>query len=188
MFERFSEQARQAVVIAQEEARELRHDYIGAQHLLLGVVRADPELAAVPAQQIRSLLEPGDADSPGQMPFSAVAKRSLEQALREAMALGHRQISAAHILLALASERAVRDLLSRADADALADRERTAARATELQGSPVGGEMPRARGLSDVRAGTAVLQAILKQEGPVATFLREHGVDEDALKQLQEEQ
>lgn len=189
MFERFDPQARQAVVLAQEEARDLRHDYIGAQHLLLGVMRADEELAAVPPDTIRGLLEPGDADSPEQMPFSAVAKRALEQALREAIALGHRQISAAHILLSLASERAVRDLLARAGAEDLADRERTTARAAQVQRAasepqPSGEQLP---GLIGVPATDArLLESILNADGPVAAFLREHGVDSASLDQFRD--
>lgn len=173
MFERFNEQARQAVVLAQEEARDLRHDYIGAQHLLLGVMRADPELAAVDPAEIRALLEPGEGDSPDQMPFSAVAKRGLEQALREAMALGHRRISPAHILLALAAERAVRDLLGQAGADELIDRERTTARAIADQHD---------RPAHDPRTDARLVAAVLEAGGPVATLLRDHGVDEATLQ------
>lgn len=181
MFERFDKQAREAVVLAQEEARELHHDYIGAQHLLLGVMRSDPELAVVPAEQIRALLEPGEGDSPEQMPFSAVAKRSLEQALREAIRLGHRQIAAAHILLALSGERAVRDLMGRAEADALADRERNAARATAAQGAKRGAT-------PDAAAHAELVAGVLDEGGPVADFLRERGVDAAALEQFQVEQ
>lgn len=186
MFERFDEQARQAVVLAQEEAVALHHDYIGAQHLLLGVMQADPGLAAVPVETIRGLLDRGTGESPRQLPFSSVAKRALEGALRESLALGHRQINSAHILLALATERAVRDLLDRAGAQALADRERTTARAEALQAIPMPPSMNPMR-LGDPRTDAQLVAGILKAGGPVGELLRSRGVDDAALETFLED-
>ena len=112
MFERFTERARQVVVLAQDEARELRHGYIGTEHLLLGLVREEEGLAArvlesldVGAEdvrsQIRSVVGEGDEVPAGQIPFTPRAKKTLEQALRQALALKHNYIGTEHVLLGL---------------------------------------------------------------------------------------
>src|SRR5437016_6600806 len=99
MFERFTERARQVVVLAQEEARALKHNYIGTEHLLLGLLREEEGLAAtvleslvvtiadVRAEVVR-LVGEGDAVTAGQIPFTPRAKKVLELALREAISLG----------------------------------------------------------------------------------------------------
>jgi len=108
MFERFSEPARLAVVYAQEESRELRHDDIGAEHVLLGVVRVDGALVPRPAHEVREqvvALRPiGEAATRGQIPFTAQATSALEWALREALAQGHRHIGAGHLLAGLVAQ------------------------------------------------------------------------------------
>ena len=115
MFQRFSDQARRVVVLAQEEARTLDHDYIGTEHILLGLIR---EGDGVAAQALRSLgldLEAvrqqvgeivgqgkrgqGTQGPSGHMPFTSRAKRVLELSLREALQLGHEHIGTEHILL-----------------------------------------------------------------------------------------
>jgi ATP-dependent Clp protease ATP-binding subunit ClpC len=115
VFERFSEQARQVVVLAQEEARTLKHNYIGTEHILLGLVREQEGVAArvleslditlerVRAQVVR-LVGSGDEFTQGQIPFTPRAKRVLELALREAVSLNHRYIGTEHILLGLVRE------------------------------------------------------------------------------------
>ena len=115
MFERFTERARQVVVLAQEEARGLRHNYIGTEHLLLGLLREEEGLAAnalerldvgverARAQVIR-IVGPGQEVTSGQIPFTPRAKRVLELALRESKSLGHDYIGTEHILLGLANE------------------------------------------------------------------------------------
>jgi ATP-dependent Clp protease ATP-binding subunit ClpA len=112
MFERFTERARQVVVIAQEEARALQHNYIGTEHILLGLLRVEEGLAArvlvslgltlekVRAQVVRIVAPSGEVTS-GQVPFTPRAKKVLELALREALALGHDYIGTEHILLGL---------------------------------------------------------------------------------------
>jgi ATP-dependent Clp protease ATP-binding subunit ClpA len=106
MFERFSEQARMVVVIAQDEARTLRHNYIGSEHLLLGVARGSGAggraLAklGVEYDDLRRLVAPADAPPwSGQIPFTRRAREVLERALREALALGHDYIGTEHLLL-----------------------------------------------------------------------------------------
>ena len=112
MFERFTERARQVVVFAQEEARLLGHPHIGTEHLLLGLFREDEGVAAVALRSCDLALGParaavvriagtGAGTSTGQIPFTPRAKRTLELALREAVALGHNYIGTEHILLAL---------------------------------------------------------------------------------------
>jgi hypothetical protein len=115
MFERFTERARQVVVLAQEEARSLKHHYIGTEHILLGLLREQEGLAARVLQELGVTLEParaqiarsvgaGEEESPGQIPFTPRAKKVLELALREAKSLGHGQIGTEHILLGLVRE------------------------------------------------------------------------------------
>ena len=114
MFERFTERARQVVVLAQDEARLLRHDYIGTEHLLLGLFREEEGIAArvlesfatveeVRAQVVR-IVGQGDGATSGQIPFTPRAKKVLELALREALSIGHNYIGTEHVLLGLASE------------------------------------------------------------------------------------
>src|ERR1700736_5336016 len=110
MFERFTEEARQVVVLAQEESRTLRHNYIGTEHILLGLLRVEDELASpalaslcVTVEEVRSqvvqIVGSGDEVTSGQIPFTPRAKKVLELALREALSLGHNFIGPEHILL-----------------------------------------------------------------------------------------
>ena len=106
MFERFTERARMVIVFAQEEARTLRHNYIGSEHLLLGVAREEGAGAGALAKlgveydDLRRLVVPVDAPpASGQIPFTRRGKGVLERALREALALGHDYIGTEHLLL-----------------------------------------------------------------------------------------
>ena len=115
MFERFTERARQVVVFAQDEARELQHDYIGTEHLLLGLLRDEHVLAArildsfdvtleeARAQVVR-VVGLGGETPPGPMPFTSRAKKVLELSLQEALSLGHQYIGTEHILLGIVRE------------------------------------------------------------------------------------
>ena len=100
MFERFTERARQVIVLAQEEARVLRHNYIGTEHLLLGLLREADGVAArvlgtleVSLEEVRGEIQrivgEGEHEAQGQIPFTPRAKKVLELALREALSLGH---------------------------------------------------------------------------------------------------
>src|SRR6184192_2085285 len=100
MFERFTERARQVVVLAQDEARALRHNYIGTEHLLLGLLREEEGLGALvlgklgvtldgARKQVMNIIGEGDEVTTGQLPFTPRAKRALELSLSEATALGH---------------------------------------------------------------------------------------------------
>ena len=111
MFERFTAPARQMVVFAQDEARLLEHNYIGSEHLLLGLLRAEEGVAAgvlndlgITLERVRDVVRIGgpSAELPsGQIPFTPRAKKVLELALREAFAFRDGYITTAHILLAL---------------------------------------------------------------------------------------
>src|SRR5215208_7332246 len=115
VFERFTERARQVVVLAQEEARILKHNYIGTEHILLGLLREDEGLAArvlesldVGVEEVRAQLArivgEGDEVTSGQIPFTPRAKKVLDLSLREALSLGHNYIGTEHLLLGLARE------------------------------------------------------------------------------------
>jgi ATP-dependent Clp protease ATP-binding subunit ClpC len=115
LFERFTERARQVVVLAQAEAGALKHNYIGTEHLLLGVLREEEGVGArvlesldVTIEEVRAQIERvvgrGDHPATGQIPFTPRAKKVLELSLREAMTLGHNYIGPEHILLGIARE------------------------------------------------------------------------------------
>jgi ATP-dependent Clp protease ATP-binding subunit ClpC len=117
LFERFTERARQVVVLAQDEARLLQHHYIGTEHILLGLLREEEGLAArvlgalgmtIDAARARvvALIGRGDEVTYGQMPFTPRAKKVLELSLREALSLGHEYIGTEHMLLGLVRENA----------------------------------------------------------------------------------
>ena len=116
MFQRFTERARQAVVLAEEEARALNHNYIGTEHVLLGLLREEEGLAArvlvslgvsleEVREQVAEIIGQGDEVTLAQqIPFTPRAKKVLELSLREALTLGHRYIGTEHLLLGLARE------------------------------------------------------------------------------------
>jgi ATP-dependent Clp protease ATP-binding subunit ClpC len=115
VFERFTERARQVVVLAQDEARALKHDYLGTEHILLGLLREEEGLAARVLESLGIALEDvhalvarivgrGDEVATGQIPFTPRAKKVLELSLREARSLGHAYIGTEHILLGLVRE------------------------------------------------------------------------------------
>ena len=115
MFERFTDRARNVVVLAQEEARLLKHNYIGTEHILLGLVRESEGIAAKALQalgigleavreQVQEIIGTGQHAPSGAIPFTPRAKKVLELSLREAMQLGDSYIGTEHILLGLIRE------------------------------------------------------------------------------------
>ena len=119
MFERFTERARQVIALAERESGELGHDHIGSEHILLGLLREREGVAGRALEALGVTLEQartgvlgriaaGERTSSGQPPFTPRAKRMLELALREALAVGHDCIGTEHILLGLARETKVR--------------------------------------------------------------------------------
>jgi ATP-dependent Clp protease ATP-binding subunit ClpC len=115
MFERFTDRARRAIVLAQEEARMLNHDYIGTEHILLGLIHEGEGVAAkvleslaisldAVRQQVKAIIGQGQQAPSGHVPFTPRAKKVLELSLREAGQLGHDYIGTEHILLGLVRE------------------------------------------------------------------------------------
>jgi ATP-dependent Clp protease ATP-binding subunit ClpC len=115
VFERFTERARHVVVLAQEEARALGHQYIGTEHILLGLLREEEGMAARVLQsleitvervrgQVLRIVGSGEEVTSGQIPFTQRAKEVFELALRESLSLGHNYIGTEHILLGVISE------------------------------------------------------------------------------------
>lgn len=115
MFERFTDRARRVVVLAQEEARTLNHNYIGTEHILLGLIHEGEGVAAKALTELGIALEgvragvqeiigEGQEAPTGHIPFTPRGKRVMELALREALHLGHNYIGTEHLLLALIRE------------------------------------------------------------------------------------
>ena len=115
MFERFTDRARRVVVLAQEEARRLDHNYMGTEHILLGLIdegegvslkaleALDVSLRAL-REQLEEIVGRGASTPSGHIPFTPRAKKVLELSLREALELGHNYIGTEHILLGLLRE------------------------------------------------------------------------------------
>ncbi len=115
MFERFTDRARRVVVLAQEEARMLNHNYIGTEHLLLGLIHEGEGVAAkaleslgvsleAVRQQVEEIIGQGQQAPSGHIPFTPRAKKVLELSLRESRQLGHDHIGTEHLLLGLLCE------------------------------------------------------------------------------------
>src|SRR5690625_4953751 len=115
MFERFTDRARRVVVLAQEEARMLNHNYIGTEHILLGLIHEGDGVAAKALEslnisleavraQVQEIIGEGQQAPTGHIPFTPRAKKVLELSLREALQLGHNYIGTEHILLGLIRE------------------------------------------------------------------------------------
>ena len=115
MFERYTNSAKQVVVTAQNEARALRHNYLGTEHLLLGLLREQGVAQSVlvvacgvdyeeTRREIARIIGEGDESTDAQLPFTPRAKKVLKLALREALSRGHNYIGTEHILLGLVRE------------------------------------------------------------------------------------
>ncbi|ARP69495.1 Clp protease [Streptomyces pluripotens] len=206
-FERFTVKARQAVVAAQEQARKLKHDHIGTEHVLLGLLDVPDGTAAkvlhrlgydkeAARADITAVVKPGTKELSGHIPFAPGAKKTLELALREARQLHHNDIGTEHILLALVSEG------EGVGAQVLAERidpidKIRAAVLTSSEGSQdvTAGPWPAGTPATEDTVFTAsalaggapvgshhLLEAMLRAENSMASrVLRELGVDPDAV-------
>ncbi|HEY8082159.1 MAG TPA: ATP-dependent Clp protease ATP-binding subunit [Solirubrobacterales bacterium] len=184
MFERFTERARQVVVLAQEEARTLKHNYIGTEHILLGLLREEEGLAArvlesldITTERVRSqvvrIVGSGEEVTSGQIPFTPRAKKVLELALREALSLGHNYIGTEHILLGLVRENegvAARILL---DFDADSDKIRN--EVIRMLSGPGGRRQGAGAGTGGQAEGGKKSSKLLDQFGRNLTKLAEEG-------------
>src|SRR5919202_5043568 len=115
VFERYTDRARRVVVLAQEEARLLNHNYIGTEHILLGLIHEGEGVAATALTelgisleavraQVEEIIGPGEKAPSSHIPFTPRAKKVLELSLRESLELGHNYIGTEHILLGLIRE------------------------------------------------------------------------------------
>jgi len=177
VFERFTDAARQAVMHAQEESRELGHPFIGAGHLLLGVARTDPSLLGVNERRLRAAVVAAVGSSmklvEGYIPFTDEAKTAIEHALGVALARGDRDIGPTQLLLALLEQPPMRDLVRTAggDPDAVVGRLTPAAAPPQHDGAALA-----------ARADARLLLDVALHDGEVAAWLREHGIDEAAIR------
>jgi ATP-dependent Clp protease ATP-binding subunit ClpC len=204
VFERFTEQARQAVVFAHEEARELRHRDIGVEHLLLGVARVAPPLLGERPTELREAIRrqrPPEVEQPSEwLRFSRKAHGSLQLAEEEVVYQGHKHGGPAHLVLGMlnAAADAVRPLV--------AEVEQLRARALEMAGLPqivrpedvegalraghavqvILGEGLPIGDVGNRRADARVLLAMLAANGQLGRLLREHGLEESVVRPLLE--
>ncbi len=194
MFEGYTHEARQALVMALEEARALHSDAIGTGHLLIGVIRSLPLLVPLRAEDVRARLGTGEAGAEAGLPFTDAAKRALQDAPLEAQRLGHGRVTAAHLLLALAADPEAVELSS-LDPARLRDEalrhlihppERFDLERALRDGGPVpvwlgDRELPIGD-LGHPRVDARLLLAILGKEGRSAELLREHGLDQAVVR------
>jgi ATP-dependent Clp protease ATP-binding subunit ClpA len=212
MFEKFSDRARRVVVLSQEEARLLNHNYIGTEHILLGLVDEGEGVAAralgslnIRLDAVRREVEEiiGHDGSPpsGHIPFTPRAKKVLELSLREAYQLGYSYIGTEHILLGLVreGEGVACQVLVRLGASLPTVRARVLQLATKSPGESTGGLMFRpsselaavlgeahrvaeARGESEVMPIHLFLAAVEHPDGAAGRMLRMVGVDPEELR------
>jgi ATP-dependent Clp protease ATP-binding subunit ClpA len=178
VFERFTEAARQCVVLAQEEARELGHESIGSAHLVLGVARVAPELLGVEPAKLRAAVVEALGSSmklvEGRIPFTPEAKSAIEHALGVAIARHDRHIGPTQLLLALLEQAPVQDLVRAAGVAP----EEVLGRLAPAD-VPAGGEDE----LPQDRADAELLQRIARRGGAVAAWLHERGIDEATIRE-----
>ena len=151
VFEKFTDRARRVVVRAQEEARALNPDFIGTEHILLGLVGEGQGVAAkaleslgisleTVRQRVEDIVPPGEHARPGHIPFTPRAKKVLELSLSEAKLLGHRYVGTEHILLGLLreGEGVAAQVLTALGADLDGTRERVVQMLAEYQARKAG--------------------------------------------------
>ena len=179
MFERFTDRARRVVVLAQEEARMLNHNYIGTEHLLLGLIHEGEGVAAkalesmgitlsAAREQVQDIIGPGQQAPSGHIPFTPRAKKVLEHSLREALQLGHNYIGTEHILLGIirAGEGVASQVLVKLGADPAKVRATVLELISGYQSGNSGGEKEAAGVGGGGRAeGTPAGSAVLDQFG-----------------------
>lgn len=189
MFERFTDQAREVVSVASEEAHLMRHAHIGTEHLLVALARVGDDEAAellhrhgltgerARAEVVR-LVGMGEGPGRGQLPFTPAAHDALQETISEAMRLGHERADAAHLLLAIlrqpdAIARRILLTAGAAPRDVRAELVRRLGERGEAAPLPPG---PDADG--------QLLLEVLQRNGAVAAWLRERGVDEQAVRRM----
>ena len=168
MFERFTDRARRVVVLAQEEARLLNHNYIGTEHILLGLIHEGEGVAAKALEslgisleavrnQVEEIIGQGGSSPSGHIPFTPRAKKVLELSLREALQLGHNYIGTEHILLGLIreGEGVAAQVLVKLGADLSRVRQQVIQLLSRYSGSGSGGEGGASGGSGEKAGATA---------------------------------
>ena len=187
MFERFTDRARRVVVLAQEEARMLNHNYIGTEHLLLGLVHEGEGIAARALEslgitlnsvreQVQDIIGPGANAPSGHIPFTPRAKKVLERSMREAIQLNHGYIGTEHILLGMvrANEGVANQVLAKLGVEPAAVRQ---AVMDLISGYPGNGDSKETAGVGagNSREGTPAGSTILDQFGRNLTAAAREG-------------
>ncbi len=170
MFERFTDRARRVVVLAQEEARMLNHNYIGTEHILLGLIHEGEGVAAkaleslgisldAVREQVQEIIGQGQQSPTGHIPFTPRAKKVLELSLREGLQLGHNYIGTEHILLGLIreGEGVAAQVLVKLGADLNRVRQTVIQLVSGYQGKEAAGAGVGAAGQEGQQAGSLVL-------------------------------
>jgi ATP-dependent Clp protease ATP-binding subunit ClpC len=194
MFERFTDKARQAVVLAQEEARRLGHPEVGTEHLLLGLLAVDGDSAGtrtltalgIPLDDLRTEVEArigrGEGAPSGHLTFAPQNKKVLELSLREALQLGHNYIGTEHLLLGLVreAESGAAQVLAGRGANLDTVRQEVARQLATGAGERLAAPKPSKEGLlADIEA---LYDEIAQLAGEVARLrglLRRHGIEPD---------
>jgi ATP-dependent Clp protease ATP-binding subunit ClpC len=181
MFERFTDRARRVVVLAQQEARDLGHNYIGTEHILLALIDEGQGVAAkaltalgisqdAARQRVADIIGRGQGASQGHIPFTPRAKKVLELSLREALQLGHHYIGTEHILLGVLREG--EGVGAQVLVDLGADLDRTRQQVIQILHGRMPEEAPPAAAaklkerLDSVAARLAVIEDMLGDAGP----------------------
>jgi ATP-dependent Clp protease ATP-binding subunit ClpC len=212
MFEKFSDRARRVVVLSQEEARLLNHNYIGTEHILLGLVHEDEGVAARALRslnvrldavrgEVEEIIGQGGSPPSDHIPFTPRAKKVLELSLREAIQLGHNYIGTEHILLGLVreGEGVACEVLVKLGADLPKVRARVLQLVAESSGQGTGGwifrpsseltavldeahRVAEARGEAEVMPIHVFLAAVEHPDGAAGRMLQTVGVDPEDLR------
>ena len=205
VFERFTQPAREVLQVAQDEARLMHHAHLGTEHMLVGLAHGEDDAAALlhrfgltsdrARAEVVQLVGMGDHRVGGELPFTPAARDAVEQALGEAMRLGHERVDSAHLLLAILrqSDAVARRILLAAGATPSEVRneliERLGSRPEALPpdpGEPVTVRLGNAvvGDLGQPSVDARVLLEILLRGGAVAAWLRERGVDEADVRYM----
>jgi ATP-dependent Clp protease ATP-binding subunit ClpA len=192
MFERFTDRARRVVVLAQEEARMLDHNYIGTEHILLGLIHEGHGVAAkalenlgisldVVRQEVTEIIGRGKQPPSGHIPFTPRAKTVLELSLKEALQLGHNHIGTEHILLGLIREGdgvAAQVLVKMG-----ADPNRVRQQVIQLLHGRMGDEPATGPvSLAEVRMTEDIIRRLAAIDGRLAAIERHLGIEEEPLR------
>ena len=188
MFERFTDRARRVVVLAQEEARMLNHNYIGTEHLLLGLIHEGEGIGAraleslgvtlnAVREQVQDIVGPGPQAPNGHIPFTPRAKKVLELSMREAIQLNHGYIGTEHILLGMvrANEGVANQVLVKLGAEPAAVRQAVMDLISGYPGNNSGEKETAGVGAGNSREGTPAGSTILDQFGRNLTAAAREG-------------